>query len=264
MKKTTMIIILTLNVIGTLIMLYVNYLSISLPLNNILPQEISQKYQTVITPPGITFSIWGIIYLSLISFLVYQIIKFYRNEPYVIEKTGLWYFTTTLLNSLWLFAWHYEKIILSTIIMVMLFINLIILYRKIGIGESSVEVYDKIFMFFPFSVYIGWISLATVLNISILLLYLNWNGFGITHDGWGFIIISLITCLGLTVILTKNDVFLGLTYIWALSGILSTKIKLPNLITQIKDPLTLSAVIAGIILISVSIVYKIIKKEVYS
>lgn len=264
MRKPTIVLIPFLNALGTFIMIYVNYLSISLPLNNQTPQDISQRYQTIITPPSITFSIWSVIYLSLLCFIIYQITRLYKNELYLVEKTGIWYFTSTLLNVVWLFVWHYEKIILSTVVMVLLFLNLIMLYKRIGIGEISVPTLDKIFMFFPFSIYTGWISIATVLNISVLLVYLNWNAFGIPHDWWGFIVISFVTCIGLAVVITKNDIFFGLTYLWALGGIFFSKVDVTQLVGSIKHPLTFSATVVGVILIFLSILYKVVKREIYT
>lgn len=257
MNKPTFILLIVLNVLGTILMLTINYLSISLPINNQLPQDISNRYPTIITPSGITFSIWGIIYLSLIAFLIYQITMFLRGEIYVIEKIGIWYFISCILNSAWIFAWHYNEIILSLIIMSLLLTTLMIIYKRIGIGETSGTWYDKVFFYLPFSIYTGWILIAFTLNIAITLVYLKWNGFGIQSDIWGFVVISLLTCLISTMIILKKDIFLGLTSIWALIGILIERIKDANYI------LTLSGVIAGLIIISVMVLYKIVKKEIY-
>lgn len=258
MKKTKLLTLLILNVVGTIAMIVINYLSIVYPFNGKTQKEISDMFFTLITPAGITFSIWGLIYFLLVSFIIYQIILFIKGEIYPIEKIGIWYFLSCIFNISWIFAWSYIQIEISLIIVLLLFLSLAITYNRIGIGKQTGSTIDYVFMYIPFSVYFAWVSVATVLNISVFLVKLNWNGFGIPYDVWGFVVILTLVCLISYNVITRNDIFFGLTTEWALFGILLERLK--NIESS---PLTLSGVIAGLVIIFTLIVYKIIKRKVY-
>ncbi|MGC8766584.1 MAG: hypothetical protein ACP5QP_02685 [Brevinematia bacterium] len=260
MKRTKLLIILILNVIGTIGFIAVNIFSVLYPINNKTQKEISDMFFSLITPAPFTFSIWGIIYLLLILFIIYQVVLFIKKESYPIEKTGIWYFITCILNISWIIAWSYIQIEISLALIILFFVSLIVIYNRLGIGKQSSSTLDKIFLNLPFSVYTAWLAIATTLNITILLIKLNLRPFlGIPDDIWGFIVIILLSSITAYTVIRRNDIFFGMTAIWALLGILSTRLN--NIYLA---PLTLSATVGGIVILTILEFYKIIKKEVYS
>jgi hypothetical protein len=161
---------------GVLVM---NYLANALPLNNKTTGELSDSLSNLFVPAGITFSIWGIIYLLL---LIYCIIQFTAAESIGITSTTLLFGITCVLNVLWLFAWHYQKLPLSLIVMAALLVTLIVINLNIiNIGPGIIKA--------SFGVYLGWICIATIANVTALLVFYKWNGFGIPDEVWTIIMI---------------------------------------------------------------------------
>lgn len=151
-------------------MIIMNYLANALPLNNVTTGQLSDSYPNLFVPAGITFSIWGVIYLLLAIFCV---IQFTGANQVVISKIGLLFAATCILNGLWIVAWHYRLVGLSLLIMTAFLISLIIINILIkGLTFSFVKA--------AFGVYLGWICIATIANVTTLLVSIGWSGFGIT------------------------------------------------------------------------------------
>src|SRR5690606_25579604 len=150
--------------------------------NNVTSRDISNKYQNLLTPVPETFTIWFLIYFTLGIFTVYQWLNKSNIDRRNLNKIRILFIINALANSGWLFSWHYEFIPLSVIIMIMILITLIIImniFKKVFLTSR-----DFLLISFPFSIYFGWITIATILNITVLLVYLNWNGFGIPEYIW--------------------------------------------------------------------------------
>lgn len=191
-------------------MIVMNYLANALPLNGKTTGELSDSYPNLFVPAGITFSIWGIIYLLL---LAYCILQFTGSNQIAYSATGAIFAVTCVLNSLWIVAWHYQKLPLSLVIMVLLLIALI--YLNISIRDIRPGLIKA-----AFGVYLGWICIATIANVTALLVNYKWNGFGISDEIWTIIMISagtLIVCLS---IFSLRNPFMGLAVIWAFAGII--------------------------------------------
>jgi hypothetical protein len=151
-----------LNLLGVIATLVVNYLSMALPLNGKTPGEISDMYPNLFVPAGLTFSIWGIIYLLLIAFGVYQLVQSYRQQSGIIlfhERVGVWFLIVCGLNVAWLFAWHYLFMATSALIMLLLLASLIVMYLKLRIGKENSGLIEGLFLKLPFSIYLGWSAL---------------------------------------------------------------------------------------------------------
>lgn len=191
-------------------MIIMNYLANSLPLNNRTTGEISDSFPNLFVPAGITFSIWGLIYLLLISYCVLQ---FTGSNQIAIAGTANLFAVTCILNALWIVAWHYEKLPLSLIIMVcllvtLIFINVFIKDLHYGLIKAS------------FGIYLGWICIATIANVTALLVYYKWSGFGISEEAWTIIMISAGAIIVSLSIYNLRNPYIGLSVIWAFAGII--------------------------------------------
>jgi hypothetical protein len=194
------------------VMVLVNYLANTLPLNNRSTGQISDAYQNLFAPAGITFSIWGLIYLLLALYLIYQWILLKRDLAVI-----NWLFLgTSLANIAWVFAWHFDFIGLSVIFMLAL---LILLIRIIDV-MPKLNYKEYYFIKIPFSIYFGWITVATIANITVFLVSLNWDGFGIADYIWTSIVLLIGTFIGAWRMLKDSSLEYGLVFVWAYLGIL--------------------------------------------
>lgn len=217
-----------LNLGGLLIALLLNGLANALPINGKTTGELSDAYPNLFVPAGFTFAIWGVIYLALIAFVGYQLVTVLsrnkaENYSAVLTKIGLVFFLSCLANASWIVAWHYEQVALSVMIMLGLLFSLITIYERLQIGLVSVSPAEKWLVHVPFSLYLGWITVATIANVTALLVNLGWAGFGISEETWAVIMLSVATFIGLTVVQKRKDVAYGLVIIWAFYGIVSKR-----------------------------------------
>ena len=153
-----------LNFIVLLATLWVNYAANALPINNQTTGEISDRFNVLFKPAGYAFSIWGLIYLGLLLFGMYQLLPQKRKSA-VIDKIGLFFILSCFANMNWILDWHYELFTFSVIVMVILLFSLIKIYLNLGIGVAEVSLREKWLVHQPFSLYLGWISVATIVNI---------------------------------------------------------------------------------------------------
>ncbi|ARI78731.1 TspO/MBR family protein [Halobacillus mangrovi] len=200
------------NLIAYLLVITVNGLANVLPLNGQTTGEISNKLNVLFTPAGYVFSIWGLIYILLGVWVIRQFPASRRNLPVYQTTSGL-FVLSSILNTLWIFMWHYEFFGLSVIVMLLLLITLIRLYVKLKAANAS------FFDILPFSVYLGWISVATIANISYYLTYIGWDGFGISASIWTFLLLIVATFLALIFMNTQKDWVYPLVFVWAFIGI---------------------------------------------
>ena len=183
-----------------------------------LTAAISDANPTLITPAGYVFSIWGIIYILLGVFVVFQALPSQKGKGYH-EKISWLFVLSSLFNVIWLFLWQYEYLIFSVPIMFLLLASLIVVYLRLKIGKSTVSLREKLAIHMPFSVYLGWITIASIANVSVTLVSLNWNGFGIGAEVWSALVIVVALIITLLVVTTRKDVAYALVIIWALVGI---------------------------------------------
>lgn len=208
-----------LNLIGYVIMIIVNILAMTLPLNGKTTGEISTSINSLFTPASYTFMIWGLIYLLLLGFVVYGLLPSQKMNIYI-NSIGITFFISCLLNALWLFAWHYERLWLSVIIMLLLLVTLVKIYNRLNIASCSIKKCDRKLINIPFSIYLAWVSIATLANISVVLKATGWSGIGLTETIWTVIISIVALILALYVASINNDLAFLLTVAWAFLGIL--------------------------------------------
>lgn len=207
-------------VAATLATIIVNGLANSLPLNGQRTGEISDRFDIYFVPDGYVFSIWGLIYLLLIGYTVFQALPAQRDNP-VLDVVGYLYVFSALANIAWLFLWHYEKFPLTLLVMLALLGLLIAIYLRLDIGRAEVPVTFQWLVHLPFSVYLGWISVATIANASQLLDFLGWNGWGISPETWTVIMLGAAAIITGAMLVIRGDVAYGLVMIWAVIGIAS-------------------------------------------
>jgi len=204
------------------LMVVVNFLANGLPINNRSTGEISDAYPNLFAPAGLTFSIWGLIYLLLAGYVLYQFISFGKKEvqknELLLRRIAILFIATSLANISWIFAWHYDFIALSVIIMAVLLGLLIRIADVLRVTQLTVQ--EKLFISTPFSVYFGWITVAAIANITVFLVSLNWNGFGIADFVWTSIMLLVGALIGILRLRKDENITYGLVLIWAYLGIL--------------------------------------------
>lgn len=202
-------------VIATIV---VNGLATALPLNEQTTGEISDRFQVYFVPAGYVFSIWGLIYLGLGAYAIYQALPARSDNPRL-KRIGYFFVLSSLANIAWIFLWHYEQFPLTLVAMLTLLVSLIIIYLRLEIGRARVPASERWFVQIPFSIYLGWITVATIANATSLLDYLNWGGWGIRPEVWAVIMLIAGLVIGSAVSLTRGDVAYMLVLIWAFVGI---------------------------------------------
>lgn len=180
--------------------------------------QISDTNPTLITPAGYVFSIWGVIYILLGIFVVFQALPSEKGKDFQ-KRIGLLFVLSSLLNIAWLFLWQFEYLGLSVVLMFLLLATLISIYLRLKIGRSTASLREKLAVHLPFSVYLGWITIASIANVTVALVSVNWDGFGISPETWATLVIIVALLITILVVATRKDVAYGLVIIWALVGI---------------------------------------------
>lgn len=200
-------------------MVFMNYLANALPIGGVTTGEASDSFANLFTPAGITFSIWGLIYLLLFGYVIYQFIPREKNKKLekIFHSVGILFIITSLANISWIFAWHYGVIWLSVLIMLVLLFFLIRIADLVNKEKYSLS--DTIFIRLPFSIYFGWITVATIANATVFLVSIGWDGFGIPETVWTIIVLLVGAGIGITRTLKDKNIFYGLVLVWAYGGI---------------------------------------------
>ncbi len=207
--------------ISFLAMIAVNALANILPINGINTGQVSDSYPNLFAPAGVTFSIWGLIYLLLGAYTIYQsgFIKndFLKKNAKLFRKINIYFTLSSLANILWIFAWHYKQVGLAAV----LIISMLILLIKIADLLKTVKCNftQQLLIKAPFSIYFGWITVATIAAITTFLVSVGWDGFGISQQVWTMVILVVGAAIGVTRMLSDNNKTYGLVLIWAYLGI---------------------------------------------
>ncbi|WP_058308945.1 TspO/MBR family protein [Gracilibacillus massiliensis] len=200
------------NLTALLLVIVVNALANIIPINGMTTGEISNQLEVLFTPAGYVFSIWGFIYLLLAIWVFAQLPKIRRDAP-IYQACSELFWLSSVLNVAWILTWHYQLFLLSNIIMIGLLLTLIALYlRAKKVNASKLEL-------LPFSVYLGWISVATIANISYYLVYLGLGENEAVSIFWTIVMIVVATALALLFIWREKDIFYALVFVWAFIGI---------------------------------------------
>jgi len=206
------------NALSVAIALTVNILASTLPLNGQNTGEISDRFQVYFVPAGYVFAIWGIIYIGWIAFSIYQFRADQKESPRL-RRLGHVFAVSGIFNAAWLFCWHYNLFGLSVLVMLTLLGLLIVSYLKLNVGRTPVNAAEKWSVDIPFSVYLGWISVATVANVTDYLYFINWAGFGLAPQAWAVVMLVVACLLGLLMTVTRRDSGYVFVLVWSFAGI---------------------------------------------
>jgi hypothetical protein len=214
--------------------------------------DVSAHYSTLVTPAGFTFSIWGVIYVLLFVFIVFQLLPRHRQDSFN-SQVGYLFILSSIFNIAWLFLWQYDYIVASVPMILALLASLIAIYLRLHIGRSQVSFREKLSVHLPFSVYLGWITIASIADAAAALVSVNWDGFGVSPTVWALVVIVLALIITLTVLGTRRDVAYGLVVIWALVGIAASQGGYPEVVTTAEG----GAIVTVIAVVAVALVSRL-------
>lgn len=209
-------------VVAFLAMILVNILANVLPIGGITTAEAAEAYPNLFSPPGFTFAVWGVIYILMAGHVLY-LLGLFRGKGDTDEellcRTGVLFAVSSVLNLLWIFSWHYKLVPLSVIIMAGLLAVLLAVMRILSGGKLSGR--TALFIKVPFGVYSGWITVAAIANVTALLVWLGWDGFGISQQVWTVIALALGAVIGAAAAIRFRCVAYLLVFVWTYAGILA-------------------------------------------
>ena len=243
-----------LNILLFAVMITVNALANILPINGLNTGELSALYPNLFVPAGLTFSIWGLIYILLFIYVLYALNAAIKRSNAVSIKTQLAFALTCLLNGAWIFFWHYKLIVWAEVIMLALLVSLIYLFQQTN-KLSTKGFIRTLSIAAPVNIYLGWITVATIANTTALLVAKNWGMWGLTENIWTVTMILIATGITVIMLIKKQKICYSLVVIWAFVGIF---IKRYNADILYKDILFTLSVSLGILIV-VSL-YAFIKK----
>ena len=238
------------NIASLSVVLIVNALANSLPINGQTTGEISDSLPTLVTPAGYVFAIWGLIYTALIAFVIYQALPSQRENP-TLRKIGYLFALGNIANATWVVLWHYELFMLTLVAMLVLLGSLLTIYRRINdnsaAGTSAESTAERWLIYAPFSLYLGWISIATIANFSTTLVDLGWDGFGLDAWIWAVIILTVAAALTASIVLSRSDVIYAGVIVWAFVGIIANQ----------TETAVITASALGIVLIAATLIVRL-------
>lgn len=208
-----------LNLMALIVVIVVNTLAITLPINGMSTGAISDLYPSLFTPAGFTFSVWSVIYMLLITFSIYQF--WLQREKYFTELS-MWFLLSCLANASWILAWHHLFTLASVVIMLMLLFSLTRIFLLLS--EHSLRNRQWWCVKLPFLFYLSWICVATIANVSCLLLDWKWNGGFLSPEIWTVTMIVVAALLGLFISFRYREPVFLIVLLWAFFGIYSKRV----------------------------------------
>ncbi len=259
-SKSIKIMLTVLNITGFIATVIINVLANALPINGKNTGAISDSLPNLFAPAGFVFSIWGLIYIMLLAFSIYQLITvFLKNEKQseFHKQISFYFIPASAANCFWILAWHYELFPLSLVLMLILFASLLIIYLRLGIGEAGHSNLEKYFVHLPFSIYLGWITVAAIANFTAVFVSIGWKGFGLNPQVWTVAVIITAVLISALMLFRKKDIYFNIVIIWALTGIAFKRALFNDAYA-----VYISA-ISGIIILTVLCTIQYFRKEVY-
>jgi hypothetical protein len=238
-----------LNALGFLAVFAVNALSSTGAINGKTPGALSDGIFNLFVPAGPTFAIWGVIYLALIAFTVFQF-----QRPEEARRVGAPYLLSCAANVAWIFLWHYQFVGLSLVAMLVLLGSLLWLDRIQAAARTNAHASVRAAYWFsvvPFRIYLGWIAVATIANATAWLVTIGWNGFGLAASTWTVVVVVVAAVLALLRLLLERDAAFAGVVLWAFCGILLRH--LTTLSSQYRDVVGATAVLSLLLLSGIAV-----------
>jgi len=238
-----------LNLATVLLVIAVNYISQAIRINETTIGEVSNKYFNLFTPASYAFAIWGLIFMALIVYGMYQVrMAFFSDKPSdFIEKTGYWFILTNLLNCVWVFVFAYDYTGLSVIVMLGILFSLLQIIRNTNMENAPVSRLTILFAWLPIGIYSGWIAVATIANIAAYLSKLNWDGAFFSEQQWTVIMMAIATLVNIFMVWKRNMREFAFVGIWALLAIYARHSS--SIVTLANMALICSSILALVILV---------------
>ena len=215
-------------VFTTIYALVLNGAANALPLNGRNTASISDSFHVLFVPAGYVFSIWGLIYAALLAYTIYHSLPAHRANPRL-RRTGWLVAASSLANGTWIYFWHFGYYALTLATMLVLLALLIAIYLRLGVGRTVFSSVERWTVAFMSSLYLGWITVATMANATALLSYAGWNGWGISDLAWTLILLAAGVVVAAIAALTRRDASYLLVLAWAFTGISVRWLDLPVL-----------------------------------
>lgn len=217
MKKTLQVA----NIIALIVTVVINYLSNTGVFNNSTMASVSARYSNYFTPSGYAFSIWGLIYLLLAAFAIYQArgISGEREVPAVVEKIGWLFVVSCAANSAWVLAWLYDFTGLSVLIMIILLSSLWMIIVRTRMEMDLIPIKKIALTWWPFAIYLGWISVALIANVAAYFTKIGWDGFGLSPIAWTVIMICVAGLVYVGLTWKRNLRESSMVGVWALVAV---------------------------------------------
>jgi hypothetical protein len=242
-------------------MVVMNLLANILPINGVTTGQVSDSFENLFAPAGVTFSIWGLIYLLLGGYTLYHLGLFRdhqsKSTTSLFNRIGVLFSISSLANASWVLVWHNYMILLSLLLIVVVLVCLIKINELTA--RESFTGRDYFFIRLPFSIYFGWITIATIANVTILLVSIGWGGFGLAESTWAVIILLVGLIIATATMIKNRDIAYGLVIVWAYAGILLRHISPEGFGGQY--PAVITTVVICIVLLLLAEVYLLASKK---
>lgn len=209
------------NVLAFILTIAVNILANTLPIGGKTTAQLSDLYPNLFVPTGFTFSIWSVIYIALALFVLYQLGIFSKGKDdhlSVVKNIGWLFIISSAGNISWILFWHYQLVSLSLIAMLVILVSLSMIYRRHRTVNTLLKK-EKWFVHSTFSIYLGWISVATIANVTTFLININWKGWGLTPQTWTVIVLTVAAVLVAIFLIQRRDILFSMVIVWAFTGI---------------------------------------------
>ncbi|MBT8442976.1 MAG: tryptophan-rich sensory protein [Gammaproteobacteria bacterium] len=217
------------NIAAFILVILFNVLANSLPLGGQTTGQVSAKYPSLFVPATYVFSIWGLIYLGLTAFVIYQALPAQRSNQRLASITPL-FIANCIANALWLVAWHYDQLVLSALLMIAILITLVLIYRRLDIGRAQVSSAERWLVHMPFSIYTGWITVATIANLSAVQYASGWDDVGVDSVTWTIFKIAVAATIAARILFQRRDFAYVLVICWASAGIAVKQVTAPAVV----------------------------------
>jgi hypothetical protein len=209
------------NGIAFIAVIIINYLSATGAFNGVNVAEVSGRYHNLFTPADYAFSIWSLIYIALLGFVIYQGLSLFKKnaDDSIVLDIGWWFVLSCIANCLWIISWIYGWIGISVLIMIFLLFSLIQIILKTNMEMELISIKKIALTWWPFCLYAGWITVALIADIAAWLTKIGWPGFGLSEMGWAIIMILIAGGINVAMIWTRNMREFALVGIWGLAAI---------------------------------------------
>lgn len=235
------------NLAAYVITVVFNGLAVALPLNGLTTAEISDRFPVLITPANYVFSIWSVIYLLLAGFTIWQALPRNRTDT-TLRSIGYLPAVAGVLNALWVVLWHFEVFVLTVPVMVGLLLTLIVIHLKLRSARAGGGA-SRWLVGLPFSVYLGWITVATIANISQMLYRAGYRGEPLGEELWTVIILGTGVAIAVIMLLREADWAYGLVIVWAYAGIAAKQTELVAVASALVGAIIVAAAIAYVLVL---------------